>query len=72
MTVQSTAGVKRVEAVDPALISDTLEELAADLDIAAVHIGMLGSGKVAKAVADFLRRRQDPALGRTEPRQSIR
>ncbi len=54
MTVQSTAGVKRVEAVDPALISDTLEELAADLDIAAVHIGMLGSGKVVKAVADFL------------------
>jgi hydroxymethylpyrimidine/phosphomethylpyrimidine kinase len=54
MTVQSTAGVKRVEAVDPVLISDTLEELAADLDIAAVHIGMLGSGKVVKAVADFL------------------
>jgi hydroxymethylpyrimidine/phosphomethylpyrimidine kinase len=54
MTVQSTAGVKRVEAVDPVLISDTLEELAADMDIAAVHIGMLGSGKVVKAVADFL------------------
>lgn len=54
MTVQSTAGVKRVEAVDPALISDTLEELAADLEIAAVHIGMLGSGRVVKAVADFL------------------
>ena len=54
MTVQSTAGVKRVEIVDPALVSDTLEELAADMDIAAVHIGMLGSGKVVKAVADFL------------------
>ncbi|MGA3213272.1 MAG: bifunctional hydroxymethylpyrimidine kinase/phosphomethylpyrimidine kinase [Terriglobales bacterium] len=54
MTVQSTAGVKRVEAVDPALISDTLEELAADLDISAVHIGMLGSARVVKAVADFL------------------
>jgi len=54
MTVQSTAGVKRVEAVDPALITDTLEELAADLDIGAVHIGMLASGKVVKAVADFL------------------
>jgi len=54
MTVQSTAGVKRVEMVDPALVSETLEELAADLDIAAVHIGMLGSGKVVKAVADFL------------------
>ena len=54
MTVQSTSGVKRVEAVDPGLVSDTLEELAADLDIAAVHIGMLGSAKVVKAVADFL------------------
>jgi hydroxymethylpyrimidine/phosphomethylpyrimidine kinase len=57
MTVQSTSGVKRVETLDPVLISDTLEELAADLDIAAVHIGMLGSGKVVKAVADFLSRR---------------
>jgi len=54
MTVQSTSGVKRVEAVDPALVSDTLEELAADVDIAAVHIGMLGGAKVVKAVSDFL------------------
>jgi hydroxymethylpyrimidine/phosphomethylpyrimidine kinase len=54
MTVQSTRGVKRVEPADPALLTDTLEELASDLEIAAVHIGMLGSGKVAKAVADFL------------------
>jgi len=54
LTVQSTSGVKRVEASDPALVSETLEELAADLEIAAVHIGMLGSGKVVKAVADFL------------------
>jgi len=54
MTVQSTAGVKRVEAADPVLVADTLEELADDVEIAAVRIGMLGSGKVAKAVADFL------------------
>lgn len=54
MTVQSTSGVRRVEALDPVLVSDTLEELAADLEIAAVHIGMLGSGKVVKVVADFL------------------
>jgi hydroxymethylpyrimidine/phosphomethylpyrimidine kinase len=60
MTVQSTTGVKRVEPCDPALITDTLEELAADLDIAAVHIGMLGSGKVVKAVADFLSRSGSP------------
>ncbi|HTS08332.1 MAG TPA: bifunctional hydroxymethylpyrimidine kinase/phosphomethylpyrimidine kinase [Candidatus Eisenbacteria bacterium] len=53
MTVQSTAGVKRVEPVDPSLVTDTLAELVSDIDIAAVHIGMLGSAKVAKAVADF-------------------
>jgi hydroxymethylpyrimidine/phosphomethylpyrimidine kinase len=54
MTVQSTAGVKRVDPADPVLVTDTLDELAADVEIAAVHIGMLGNGKVAKAVADFL------------------
>lgn len=54
MTVQSTAGVRRVEASDHALVTETLEELTGDVEIAAVRIGMLGSGKVAKAVADFL------------------
>ncbi len=54
MTVQSTSGVKRVQPADPALVTDTLNELAADLEIAAIHIGMLGTGKVAQAVADFL------------------
>lgn len=54
LTVQSTAGVKRVEAVSPELIVETLEELSADLEISAVHIGMLGSGKVARVVGDFL------------------
>jgi hydroxymethylpyrimidine/phosphomethylpyrimidine kinase len=54
LTVQSTAGVRRVQAVDPELITDTLEELASDITIAAVHLGMLGNAKVVKAVADFL------------------
>jgi hydroxymethylpyrimidine/phosphomethylpyrimidine kinase len=54
LTVQSTAGVRRIELLDPGLVSETLEELAADTKIAAVHIGMLGSGKVVKAVAEFL------------------
>ena len=54
ITVQSTAGVRRVEAVDPSLITETLQELAADMPIAAVHIGMLGTSKVVRAVADFL------------------
>jgi len=60
-TVQSTAGVRRIEAVDPALVSETLEELAADLSIAAIHIGMLGTAKVVKAVADFLGARSGKA-----------
>src|SRR5271169_3142741 len=54
MTVQSTAGVGRVEAVDPTLVAETLEELASDIPIAAVHIGMLGSAKVVRAVVEFL------------------
>ena len=54
MTVQSTAGVRRVDPVDPALITETLEELAGDVEVAAVHIGMLATAKVVKAVADFL------------------
>lgn len=55
LTVQSTAGVKRVEPVSAKLVSETLEELAADLPIAAARIGMLGSAAVVEAVSDFLR-----------------
>jgi hydroxymethylpyrimidine/phosphomethylpyrimidine kinase len=54
LTVQSTTGVRRVEAVDSSLITETLHELTSDLKIAAVRIGMLGSGKVVRAVAEFL------------------
>jgi hydroxymethylpyrimidine/phosphomethylpyrimidine kinase len=54
MTVQSTAGVRRVEAVDPGLVTETLEELASDVPLAAVRIGMLGSAKVVRAVVEFL------------------
>ncbi len=54
MTVQSTAGVRRVEAMSAALVSETLRELLSDIEVAAVHIGMLGSGRVAAAVADIL------------------
>jgi hydroxymethylpyrimidine/phosphomethylpyrimidine kinase len=62
LTVQSTQGVRRVEAVDPTLITETLEALSADLEIAAVHIGVLGSAKVVKAVADFLSSQRLPNL----------
>ncbi len=54
LTVQSTAGVRRIEAVTPQLVTETLEELSSDLEISAVHVGMLGAGKVVRAVCDFL------------------
>lgn len=60
LTVQSTVGVRRVEAVDAGLVADTLAELASDIEIAAVHVGMLGCGKVAQAVVDFLMSRKMP------------
>src|SRR6202044_2314956 len=62
MTVQSTAGVCRVEAVDPAVVADTLQELATDIPIAAVHIGMLGTARVVKAVVEFLGQRAGKSM----------
>ena len=54
LTVQSTAGVRKVEPVRPEIISATLVELVSDLEVGAVHIGMLGSGAAVAAVAAFL------------------
>src|SRR4051794_16867808 len=54
MTIQSTAGVRRVVPTDPQVLADTLDELLRDGKVSAVHIGMLGTGEVALRVADFL------------------
>jgi len=54
LTVQTTVGVQRVEPVSKQIVRDTLRELAADMPPAAVRIGMLGSGDVLDAVAEFL------------------
>ena len=54
VTVQSTTGVRQVQPLDAALVRSTLQELAGDFSIAAVKIGMLGSGAVAEAVREFL------------------
>src|SRR3954469_6808708 len=58
LTVQSTAGVRRVEAVRGETVAETLAELASDLEVSAVKIGMLGSGAVARAVVAFLEQRR--------------
>ena len=62
LTVQSTAGVQRVEGVTPELVAQTLDELRADLEISAVHIGMLGSAGVVRAVTDFLEKAALPNI----------
>jgi hydroxymethylpyrimidine/phosphomethylpyrimidine kinase len=54
--------VRRVEAVDPKFVAETLDELLSDFAVEAVHIGMLGNEKVVKAVADFLRRAALPHI----------
>lgn len=60
MTVQSTQGVKRVESVSPSVLAESLQELAGDVEIGAVHIGMLGDGAAVGVVADFLGKRRLP------------
>jgi hydroxymethylpyrimidine/phosphomethylpyrimidine kinase len=62
VTVQSTMGVRRVQALDPSLIVETLNEILTDLEVAAVHIGMLGNSGVAQVVARFLRRSMLPHI----------
>src|SRR3974377_580380 len=62
LTVQSTMGVRRVEPVAPELIVETLRELVSDVELAAVHIGMLGSVGGAQAVAQFLREQRPPHI----------
>src|SRR5919204_4704764 len=68
LTVQSTQGVRRFEAVAPDLVRETLEALVEDIPPAAVKVGMLGTGKVASEVAEFLKKNRlsnvvlDPVL----------
>jgi hydroxymethylpyrimidine/phosphomethylpyrimidine kinase len=56
LTVQNTIGVRRVEAVAPELVGDTLQVLLEDLPPSAIKIGMLATEAVAAAIADFLSR----------------
>ena len=55
LTVQTTQGVFGMEPVRPETVRAILFHLAEDVRIAAVRIGMLGSGAVANVVAGFLR-----------------
>ena len=56
LTVQSTRGVKRIDPIEGRIITEAIEQLMDDLEIAAVKVGMLGSAEAAKSVAAFLKR----------------
>jgi len=58
LTVQCTQGVRRVQAVSPDLVLETLEALVEDIPPAAVKIGMLGTGRIARVVAEFLSKKR--------------
>ena len=62
LTVQTTQGVFEVELVRPGIVRETVSRLRQDFELAAVRIGMLGSGAVADEVASFLERERLPHL----------
>src|ERR1700687_4645950 len=60
LTVQNTLGVRRVEPVSLRIIRDTLQALLDDMPPDAIKIGMLATGDVGMAVADFLQSLPQP------------
>jgi hydroxymethylpyrimidine/phosphomethylpyrimidine kinase len=55
LTVQSTAGVKEVRALDADWVAQTLAELASDNSFSVIKIGALFSSEIVEVVAEFLR-----------------
>jgi hydroxymethylpyrimidine/phosphomethylpyrimidine kinase len=60
LTVQTRSGVRRVEPLNSALLLETLELLAKEVEIAGVKIGMLATAELANAVTKFLLRARIP------------
>ena len=54
ITVQDTAGVESVEAVDPDLLEDQARLLLEDMQVDAFKIGLLGSVENIQVVAEIL------------------
>jgi hydroxymethylpyrimidine/phosphomethylpyrimidine kinase len=56
------AGNGRLEPVDAGLVADILRQVFSDVEVAAVHVGWLGSVKAAQAVAGFLAETRPPNI----------
>ncbi len=54
ITVQDTRNVHSFRAVAPGELADQIRAVLADIPVAAIKVGMLGSGENARAVADVL------------------
>ena len=54
--------MRRVVPAESDLLTQTLQELAGDFQVSAVHIGMLGTGKIALCVAEFLETAKPPNI----------
>ncbi|ADV82750.1 bifunctional hydroxymethylpyrimidine kinase/phosphomethylpyrimidine kinase [Terriglobus saanensis] len=61
LTVQSTIGVQRVQAMDASFLREALLCLQDDLPPAGVKIGMLGNSEIVGIVAEYLRQ-LDPEI----------
>ncbi len=54
ITVQNSRGVTRVEPLSPALVREQIESVLADHQVTHIKIGMVGTRKIAEAVARLL------------------
>lgn len=62
LTVQNSLGVQAVHPVAPEVVDAQLETIFSDFPVAAVKVGMLGSGEIARVVARRLKQHQPQYL----------
>lgn len=62
LTAQSTQGVSATHQLPPEFVTEQLEQLARDISLDAVKIGMLSTAGVIDAVGDFLRAHPGPPV----------
>lgn len=71
LTAQNTLGVDAIHLPPPAFVRQQIETIFADIDVAAIKVGMLGSAAIVEAVVGALRDRRgvpivvDPVLAST-------
>jgi hydroxymethylpyrimidine/phosphomethylpyrimidine kinase len=62
LTAQNTQRVLRVHLPPADFVAAQIDAIFGDIDVHAVKIGMLGSGEIARAVADRLKQRRVPIV----------